>query len=64
MNTLGYLLSGGFLKGYRTYLLGGILIAEAVVSYAVGDITLTALYEQLPMLTAGLGLWTARVAVK
>lgn len=64
MNKLGYLLSGGFLKGYRTYLMGGILIVQAIVAYALGDITLTALYEQLPSLTAGLGLWTARVAVR
>ena len=31
----------GKLKGYRTYILGGMAIAGAAASYLVGDMTLT-----------------------
>jgi hypothetical protein len=39
--------SGGFLKGYRTYISAGVLVIGALAAYAVGDAdlshTLTAL---------------------
>jgi hypothetical protein len=38
---LTFLLTGGFLKGYRTYILAGLGIAGLVANYAVGDADLT-----------------------
>lgn len=56
-------LSGGFLKGYRTYILGGLLLVTAVAQFTTGDMSLPDLFKNLPALLAGLGLWTARAAV-
>ena len=63
MNMIGYLITGGFLKGKRTYILGALLVLQALVSWAVGDLSLQALIAELPEIGAGLGLITARVAV-
>ena len=59
---LSKILTGGFLKGYRTYILGALLVAQAAASYAVGDLSFQAFTDQLPELLAGLGLWTARAS--
>jgi hypothetical protein len=37
-----YILTGGFLKGYRTYILAGLGIAGLVANYLVGDADLSA----------------------
>lgn len=59
-----HFITGGFLSGYRTYLLGMLVAAQAVVSFAVGDLSLPALATQLPEILGGLGLMTLRAAVK
>lgn len=59
---MGYLLSGGFAAGYRTYILGAMIALQAVASYAVGDTNLTALLGQLPEILGGLGLMSLRAA--
>lgn len=63
MNVLTSLLTGGFLAGYRTYIIGWLIVAQAVASWAMGDMTLPALLEQLPELLAGLGLNALRAGV-
>lgn len=63
MSIIGYIISGGFLKGYRTYILGFLLAAQAVASWAVGDTSLTALITQLPEILLGLGLMGLRAGV-
>lgn len=62
MDKIVYLITGGFLKGQRTYILGTLLILQALASWAVGDTTLQGLAAELPEIIAGLGLITARVA--
>ena len=62
MNLLTSLLTGGFLKGYRTYVLGGALVIQALASWAVGDMSLTAFLTQLPEILGGLGLMALRAA--
>lgn len=57
------LLTGGFLAGYRTYLLGGLLVLQALINFAVGDIGLTELATQLPEILGGLGLMALRAGV-
>jgi hypothetical protein len=42
MAGLAWLLTGGFLKGYRTYVLAAVAIGTALANYAVGDADLTA----------------------
>lgn len=56
------ILTGGFLKGYRTVILGAALIVDAVAKYLVGDMGGQELFNVLPELIAGLGLWTAKAA--
>lgn len=57
------LITGGFLRGSRTYILGLLMVVQAVASWAVGDLTLTQLIDQLPEILGGLGLMTLRAAV-
>ncbi len=56
MNILGYLLAGGFAKGYRTQILGVGAALSVVAMWAVGDMSLTDLIAKLPALLGGLGL--------
>jgi hypothetical protein len=55
MKILVYLMTGGFLKGYRTQVIGGMAILTAVANYLVGDMSLTDLVQQLPLLLGGAG---------
>ena len=56
-------MEGGWLKGYRTYLIGTAMFAQAVVAWLVGDASFTELWAKLPEILAGLGLITLRGAV-
>jgi hypothetical protein len=57
---LGYILTGGFLAGYRTYLMAGLAVATALVGYADGD---TDLVHTITNVVMGLGLGTLRAGV-
>ncbi len=57
------ILTGGFLSGHRTYILGGLLALQAVANWALGDITLSQLLDQLPELLGGLGLMALRAGM-
>jgi len=56
------ILSGGFLKGQRTYILGFLVAAQAVASFFVGDITLVEFFNQVPEILGGLGLMALRAS--
>ena len=56
-------LSGGFLAGYRTYILGILMAAQAIAGWAVGDMTLVELADKLPEILGGLGLMALRAGV-
>ena len=56
MNTLTWLISGGFAKGYRTQILGLSTTVSALGLWATGDKTLMELVGKLPLLLGGLGL--------
>lgn len=60
MGNLGWLITGGFLKGYRTYILAGIGAAAALAAYAVGDADLV---TTINALAVALGLGTIRASV-
>jgi hypothetical protein len=56
MEVVTYLLTGGFLKGYRTQVLGATAALSAVALWAVGDTTLMDLINKAPVILGGLGL--------
>lgn len=59
MGALGYLMSGGFLAGYRTYIGAGLTVLSAVAGYAMGE---TNLVQTIEVVGAGLGLAGLRAA--
>ena len=63
MDKIGWLVTGGFAAGYRTYILAGLGVVTAVAAWAVGDQTgpdtARAVWEIL--LSASVG--TARAAL-
>jgi|SRR6516225_447173 hypothetical protein len=63
MKTLAYLLSGGFLKGSRTYILATLLAATGVVKFLTGDESMNDLLASLPEILGGLGLSALRAGV-
>ena len=64
MDSIKLILTGGFLKGYRTHIAGWLLIAEALARYATGDLSLADLASQIPTLAAGIGLTAGRAAIQ
>jgi hypothetical protein len=58
------LLTGGFLRGYRTYLLGFALALTGLVQYLVGDMSFAQLLDRLPEILGGLGLASLRAGVQ
>jgi len=56
MNAIAWLITGGFAKGYRTQVLGVTAALSAVGLWAVGDLSLSELIAQLPLVLGGLGL--------
>jgi len=58
------LMTGGFLKGQRTYVLGLLLAAQAVVAWLVGDSSLAELFTKVPEILTGLGIMTLRAGMK
>ena len=56
-------LSGGFLRGYRTYVLGALLALQAVTGWAVGDMNGVELLNKVPEILGGLGLMSLRAGV-
>lgn len=61
---MGTILTGGFLAGYRTYILGGLIVVQAVAGWLVGDMTLVQFIAELPEILGGLGLMALRAGVK
>jgi len=57
------LITGGFLKGQRTYILGMLIIVQALVGWAVGDVTTAEFFSKVPEMLAGAGLMTLRAGV-
>ena len=63
MPLLTKILTGGFLAGYRTYILGFGLAAQGLGSWLAGDITLVQFAGQLPEILGGLGFMSLRAGV-
>jgi hypothetical protein len=60
MSNLSWILTGGFAKGYRTYIMAGVVVLTAIASYAVGDADLV---TTISAIATGIGLGTLRAAV-
>lgn len=56
MNWLAWLMVGGFLKGYRTQVLGVSAFFSALALFAVGDMSFVDLVKSIPMMFGGLAL--------
>jgi hypothetical protein len=56
MNSIAWILTGGFAKGYRTQILGVTAALSALGLWAVGDMSLAELVAALPIMLGGLGL--------
>jgi uncharacterized membrane protein (DUF4010 family) len=56
MQTLAWLITGGFAKGYRTQVLGITAALSAFATWAIGDMSLIELIEKAPVVLGGLGL--------
>lgn len=63
MAFLAKLLSGGFLAGYRTYLIGFGLAAQALGLWLAGDLALSDFLARLPEILGGMGLMALRAGV-
>jgi hypothetical protein len=65
MEGLKYILTGGFLQGYRTYIVALVTLIWAVSDYALGNIGLMDLIQSDRMYHAltGLGLMSLRAGV-
>lgn len=59
MSTITYILTGGFAKGYRTYILAGVAVITVAAQFSVGDLSLT---EAIQQGAIALGLSTLRAA--
>lgn len=55
-NWVTYLLTGGFAKGYRTYIIAAVAVVGAVASFSVGDLSLEA---TIAAVVGAVGLVTA-----
>lgn len=64
MNSLTYIITGGFLAGSRTYIIGCLLILQALGAYAMGDLSLADFINKLPEILGGMGLMTLRAGIK
>ena len=60
MDNMTWILTGGFAKGYRTYILAAIGIASAVAKYSLGDMDLVSTIQAVAV-SASIG--TARAAL-
>ena len=56
MEMLVWLMSGGFLKGYRTQILGVTAFVSALGLWAIGDMTMVELVQKVPVMLGGLGI--------
>jgi hypothetical protein len=60
MGNIGWILSGGFAKGYRTYVMASVVVITALAAYAVGD---AGLIQTIQTVAGGTGLGALRAAV-
>ena len=59
---MGYILTGGFAKGYRTYIFMGLAGLTAVANWAVGDMSTSQTLNTLWELFASGGIAALRAA--
>jgi hypothetical protein len=57
------LLTGGFLAGYRTYILGAIAALSALASWTVGDVATGDMLKAVAEACLGIGLMTLRLGM-
>jgi hypothetical protein len=63
MGNLTWLLTGGFAKGYRTYVLAGLAAVTVVANWSLGDQTTNDSVQALWQLLMSLSFGAARAAL-
>ena len=58
-----HIITGGFLKGKRTYIVGVLLILQAIADYLLGDKSLITLSNEIPEILVGMGVLSGRAAI-
>lgn len=53
LGLIPYIVTGGFLKGYRTYIMAAVALGGVVAKYMVGDVDLM---TAVPLAAVALGL--------
>ena len=62
MDWVKYVLTGGWLAGYRTQIAAGLLILDSIAGYLMGDISVTQAFEESwKQLVIALGLLAASI---
>jgi hypothetical protein len=61
-NKVMYYATGGFMKGYRTYVLAGAGAVTVIAQWAVGDMSFNSAADHLWQLITSAGLATLRAA--
>jgi hypothetical protein len=64
MDNLGWVLSGGWARGYRTYIMAGLGVATAVAAWSVGDQTSAETMRAVWEIFVSTSIGTARAAFK
>lgn len=64
MSAIAKFLTGGYLAGYRTYLLGAALAIQGLGYFLAGDISFVQLAKELPDILGGMGLMSLRAGVQ
>jgi hypothetical protein len=57
------LLTGGFLVGYRTYILGAVAALSAIASWTVGDVATGDMLKAVAEACLGIGMMTLRLGM-
>lgn len=57
------IIKGGFLKGYKTYIVGALMALTAVMNYTTGITDLQGMFEQVPLILQAFGLMALRAGV-
>lgn len=60
---LKQLITGGFLSGYKTYIVGALMALTAVMNYTTGITDLQGMFEQVPLILQAFGLMALRAGV-
>jgi hypothetical protein len=60
---MSYILTGGFARGYRTYILAGVGAVVAIANWAVGDMSTQQALQTVWELAISISIGAARASI-